>query len=259
MDAKKINYTAALPPNKQLMTASEENQLYKTYEGEKQASAEEEPLYANVGINSSFKANDQYRMRAVSEESQSGKMSDDDRFTSSTEEGWFKETIVGNKMKEHSENNQLRAHSEEVQTRKLSEPLYSNDFENKSIRDSIYKDPFEEARMSFSATSYDVDPQSARSSLSTSSYVTATGASNSSISTLQDEQMPEIGYSDDENWHSRSNMTPRGSTTLKETTDHDKLEKHQSMTLPNIPTEDLFKKVEKKRKPRKWFSLRSKN
>ncbi|KAF8785263.1 Spectrin beta chain like protein [Argiope bruennichi] len=105
-----------------------------------------------------------------------------------------------------------------------------------------------------------------------------TAASQSSISTLQDDRMGEVESSDEDyayasttprgsyvmpnptprTSYAEESTTPRGSFSEFEGKNHDKVKKHQSLTLPHLNTEELFKKVTKKepKKKRRFFSLR---
>nr|XP_042906281.1 spectrin beta chain, non-erythrocytic 2 isoform X2 [Parasteatoda tepidariorum] len=183
-------------------------------------------------------------------------ISDDDQRKSSTEENWFKKPLQKIKSKEHLEDgdNKFGSSSEEEKI-KPDEFRLSNVFEVKSVGESFYDDPFAEARQSFSAESYDHDSASARSSVSnTSSYVTAVAGSTSSLSTLRDERIPDLASSEDEQ-HSYTNPhpTPRGTISTDEVNPA-MIAKHQSLTLdPGY----VFKKVEKPKPKKKWYSLRS--
>ncbi|XP_055926294.1 spectrin beta chain, non-erythrocytic 1-like isoform X1 [Argiope bruennichi] len=265
---QKINFTANLPPSKQLLSPNEESE-YATPKKEKyQAVIAEEETYSTIGDKSFESSSENYKFPEPSN-------GHHDRTSSHTYENYkFPEVMDEHQDKTPTNQSVFKTTS----VTEGNDPFHSRTMEDIYGEPSIYDDPFEDNGRSFSITSFDENPKSNRSSLSNqSSYVTA-AASQSSISTLQDDRMGEVESSDEDyayasttprgsyvmpnptprTSYAEESTTPRGSFSEFEGKNHDKVKKHQSLTLPHLNTEELFKKVTKKepKKKRRFFSLR---
>ncbi|GFS88899.1 spectrin alpha chain, partial [Nephila pilipes] len=266
---QKVNFTASLLPKEQLLSPNEVIQSEPVSKENNYNEVAEDVLYSTVGDKSFESSTESYKFpeeddshhdRTFSETYESYKFPEDiDEYKDRTPSGAYEDPFKAHvPEKRHS-----------IDTRTMDD-IYGDPFQ--------YEDPFEDTGRSFSITSFDEKPPSARSSVSNqSSYVTA-AASNSSISTLQDERVKELESSDDEYAYASTtprgsyvvpNPTPRGSYAEEsvtprgfsevDTKNHGKLRKHQSLTLPTMNAEEMFKKVKKKSEPKKkWkvFSLR---
>ncbi|KAG8194892.1 hypothetical protein JTE90_029183 [Oedothorax gibbosus] len=203
---QKINFTANLPPSKQLMSVAEESQ-FKERAQEKTV----EPTTLNIGTVSELYAIPNERLNETTEEDHRSNVSSETSPNLSS-------TAIYDKPRDSDARSRLSSDSSQnfYSTTVYDKPQFTDSYVNygKTYND-FYDDPFESTSgTSFSIPSNvtdDTNPASNRSSLSNqSSYVTA-AASNSSLSTLQDDRFRDVA-SDDE--YANADSTPRGSNAI---------------------------------------------